>query len=172
MNENPRSTLSPQPQGSPQKEGGRQFGLALLSGLIVVLILGGGFYLWSRGGANHPIGPAPLPMGAEQQAYAPQIHYSDFQLSRATNMLKTEITYVDGMISNTGNRSVVEIEILLEFHDLSGKIMFHDTRRLYGKAATPLAAGERRDFELAFENVPDGWDQRPPAITVTGLQLQ
>jgi hypothetical protein len=166
MNENPKSPAA------QKNEGGRQFGLALISGLLVVLFLAGGFYLWSRGGANQPAGPAPLPMGVEEQTYAPQIRYSDFQLSRATNMLKTEITYVDGMISNTGNRSVAEIEILLEFHDLSGKIMFHDTRRLYGRGATPLAPGEKRDFELAFESVPDGWDQRPPAITVTGLQLK
>jgi len=87
-------------------------------------------------------------------------------------MLKTEITYVDGMISNSGNRSIAEIEMLLAFHDLSGKTMFHDARRLYGKGAIPLAPGEKRDFELAFENVPDGWDQRPPAITITGLQLK
>ncbi len=166
MNEIPRSSPA------PQNEGGRQFGLALFSGLIVVLILAAGFYFWSHGGPNQPAGPAPLPMGADEKAYAPQIQYSDFQLSRATNMLKTEITYVDGVISNTGNRSVVEIEFLLEFHDLTGKVMFHDTRRLYGKGSTPLAAGEKRDFELAFENVPDGWDQRPPTFTVTGLQLK
>lgn len=155
-----------------QREGGRQFGLALLAGLVVVMILAGGFYLWSRTSSKGTAGPSPLPFGTQEQAYAPQIKFSDFQLTRATNMLKTEITYVDGVITNTGNRGIVELEMNLDFRDLQGKIMFHDTRRLYGQGATPLAAGEKRDFELAFENVPPGWDQRPPDITITGLHLQ
>lgn len=154
------------------REGGRQFSLALLSGFIVVMILAGGFYLWSRSSGGPAAPPAPLPMGPQEQAYAPQIKFSDFQLSRATNMLKTEITYVDGFITNTGNRGIVELEMNLDFKDLQGKTMFHDTRRLYGQGATPLAAGEKRDIELTFENVPYGWDQRPPDITIIGLRLQ
>ena len=72
-------------------------------------------------------------MGAAEQAYAPQIQFGDFALSRASNMLKQEITYVDGTISNNGSRAVAEIEVRLEFHDLSQNIVSRETRRLYGK---------------------------------------
>lgn len=155
-----------------QRESGPQFGLALLSGLVVVLILAGGFYLWSRSSGGPAAQPVPLPMGTAEQAYAPQIKFTDFQLSRATNMLKTQITYIDGMITNTGGRPVVELEMNLDFKDLQGKTMYHDTRRVPLPGAPPYAAGEKRDFELTFENVPEGWDQRPPNITITGLHLQ
>ena len=90
----------------------------------MVLILGSGVYWWSR--SSHgaaPGAPVPLPMGAAEQAYAPQIQFSDFALSRASNMLKQEITYVDGTISNNGSRAVAEIEVRLEFHDLSQNIV-------------------------------------------------
>jgi hypothetical protein len=155
-----------------QREPGRQFSLALLAGFVVVLILAGGFYLWSRSSGGPAAPPAPLPMGPVEQAYAPQIKFSDFQLSRATNMLKTEITYIDGVITNTGNRPIVQFEMNLDFKDLQGKTMYHDTRRLPLPGAPPYSPGEKRDFELTFENVPVGWDQRPPDITIIGLRLK
>jgi hypothetical protein len=138
--------------------------------LLLIVALGGAFYWWSRGGKA--AGPEPLPMGPVEQAYAPQIQFSDFQLSRATNMISTEITYVDGVVTNGGSRTVEELEISLQFHDLAGETISRQTRRLLGKGASPLGPGAKRDFELAFENVPTGWDQRPPAIVVTGLKLR
>ncbi len=94
--------------------------MALVAGLIVVLVLGGGLYWWSR--SSHgavPGAPVSLPMGPDEQAYSSQIQFTDVQLSRASNMLEQEITYVDGTISNNGPRAVAEIEVSLEFHDLS-----------------------------------------------------
>jgi hypothetical protein len=167
MNESSGRTLISQPQP------GRQFGLALLAGLIVVLMIGAGGYWWSRSSHGATPGtPAPLPMGAAEQAYAPQIQFSDFALSRASNMLKQEITYIDGTISNTGPRAVAEIEVRLEFHDLSQNVVSREIRRLYGPGTAALAPGEKREFQLAFEAVPDGWDQRPPTFIITGLRLQ
>ena len=155
-----------------RKESGRQFGLALLGGLIVVLVIGGLAYWMSRGSGATPGAPAPLPMGAAEQAYAPKIQFSDFELTRATNMLKMETTNVRGTLANTGDRRVEEIEITLGFEDLSKQIIFTDTRRLLGQTVSPLAPGESRRFELSFENIPAGWDQTPPKITITGLRLK
>lgn len=155
-----------------RKESGKQFGLALLAGLIVVLIIGGAAYWMSRGSGATPGAPAPLPMGPAEQAYASKLQFSDFELTRATNMLKMETTNVRGTLANTGDRDAEEMEISLAFEDLSKQIIFTDTRRLLGRTVAPLAAGERRRFELSFENVPAGWDQTPPRITITGLRLK
>lgn len=163
---------APSTGAPPRQESGRQFGIALLAGLIVVLVVCGAVYWMTRGNGATPGAPPPLPMGAAEQAYAPKIQFSDFELTRATNMLKMETTNVRGTVSNQGDRSVVEMEISLAFEDLSKKTIFTDTRRMFGGGVTPLAAGENRRFELAFENIPDGWDQTPPKITITGLQLK
>jgi hypothetical protein len=164
---------TPQPPAISGQESGRQFGMALVAGLIVVLVLGGGLYWWSR--SSHgavPGAPVSLPMGPNEQTYASQIQFTDVQLSRASNMLEQEITYVDGTISNNGPRTVVEIEVSLEFHDLSQSVVFRETRRLYGTGSTPLAPGEKREFQFAFEAVPPAWDQRAPMFKITGLRLQ
>ncbi len=63
-----------------QREGGRQFGVALLAGLVIVLIIAGGAYFWIEKTSDKPAAQAPpLPMGAEEQAYAPQITFGEFR---------------------------------------------------------------------------------------------
>lgn len=168
--------MSDETQNAPapgtRQDTGKQFGIALLAGFIIVAIICGVVYWISGGTGTTPGAPAPLPMGAAEQTYAPKIQFSDFELTRATNMLKMETTNVRGTLANSGDRSVEEMEISLAFEDLSKQTIFTDTRRLLGRGAAPLAAGEKRRFELVFENIPAGWDQTPPKITITGLQLK
>lgn len=162
-----------QTEGVSQPGGGRQFGGALLAGLVVALILAGGVYLWMRhanGSATSKL--APLPMSDVEQAYAKQVQFTDVEMSRAENFLHQQVTYILGNISNTGARKVGEMEVTLEFHDLSQKVVLREVRRLYGEKERPLAASEKREFQLTFESIPPGWDLRPPAFLITGLQLQ
>jgi len=135
----------------------------ILIGIVIVGIVVGILALIFRAEQKKPAAPP---------AYAANLKFSDLKTSAAQNFVGATVSYLDGVITNTGNRGIVELEMNLDFRDLQGKVMFHDARRLYGQGATPLAAGEKRDFELAFENVPPGWDQRPPDITITGLHLQ
>jgi len=161
----------PENQAGMRRETGRQFGVALLAGLVVVVVISVGAYFLLRGGAGAPGALPPLPWGAAEQAYAAQIKFGNFNLTRATNMLKMEITNVDGAIQNGGDKSVVDVEVALEFEDLSHKVIFRDSRRIL-TGAPALAAGETRAFRLSFDNVPAGWNQVPPKFTITGMQLQ
>ena len=70
-----------EPAGTGQvpQEGGRQFGMALLAGLVVVVVLASIFYLWARADLNSATHVAPLPMGAAEQAYAPQMIFTDIR---------------------------------------------------------------------------------------------
>jgi hypothetical protein len=163
-----------EPAGTGQvpEEGGRQFGIALLAGLAVVLVLGGIVYLLSRTDSSSSAQRVPLPMGAAEQAYAPQVAFSDFEMSRAENFLKQQVTYIVGIISNNGPRNIVAIEVTLEFHDIPQKAILRETQRIITAEGAPLAAGAKRQFQLSLENIPDEWDRRPPTFVITGLQLQ
>jgi hypothetical protein len=166
------SEIQSEPQlGQP--EGGRQFGMALVAGLVIMLILGGAAYLWIEKTKATPVAQAPpLPMGAVEQAYASQIHFGDFQLSRAANFLNQQVTYVAGVASNHGQRDVAEIEVTLEFRDISQNVILREKQRMYGGKEAPLQSLTQREFQFSLENIPDGWDQRPPAFIITGLRLQ
>jgi hypothetical protein len=163
-----------EPAGTGQvpEEGGRQFGVALLAGLAVVLVLAGIVYLLSRADANSSPQKVALPMGATEQAYAAQVTFSDFELSRAENFLKQQVTYIVGIVSNNGPRNIAAMEVTLEFHDIPQKAILRETQRIITTDGPPLAAGAKRQFQLSLENIPDEWDRRPPTFAITGLQFQ
>ncbi len=147
--------------------------MAFLAGLVVVGLLLGGVFLLTRGSrSGGPIVEKPLPMGAAEQAYASQIHFSELKMSRAANFLNQEVTFLFGSVSNDGPRALHEIEVTIEFHDLFNQVVLRDTRRVFGARSAPLAAGQRREFQFGFEHVPQGWNQQYPSIRVTGLLFE
>jgi hypothetical protein len=152
---------------------GHQFRFALLAGLLVVVVLGGVAYLVLRGSGSGGSGnPVPLPMGDAELTYAPQVKISDVEMSRAANFLKQEVTSIGGNITNSGDRSISEMEVTLEFHDVSQKVVLREARRVFGAKETPLAPHQTREFLFAFESIPPDWNQAPPAFVITGLKLQ
>jgi len=145
----------------------------LVVGVIAAVVLIGVIYL-----AVH-LTPAPkvqaeqaLPMGAAEQAYAPQIHFLKPKVARAANFLNQEVTFAFGTLSNDGPRGIRQIEIQLEFHDVFNQVVLRDTQRLFGDTEAPLAPNDRRDFQLSYETLPAQWNQAYPTIKITGLVLQ
>ena len=147
--------------------------VAFLVGIVVVSLLIGVAVL-----INHfstPAGPVqekPLPMGPEDQAYAPQIQFLEPKMSRAANFLNQEVTFVFGTVENGGQRQVRQIEVTLEFHDVFNQVVLRDKQRLFLPNAPPLEPRERRDFQLGYEQLPAQWNQTYPTIRITGLDLK
>ncbi|HZP32783.1 MAG TPA: FxLYD domain-containing protein [Candidatus Acidoferrales bacterium] len=147
--------------------------IVLLVGVVAALLLIGAFYVIGR------LSPAPtkaveqpLAMGAQEQAYVPNIQFLEPKLSRAANFLNQEVTFVFGTVSNNGSRPIRQIEITLEFHDPFGQVILRDKERLFSPTAPPLAPHQQRDFQLGYETIPVQWNQTYPTIRITGLQLQ
>jgi len=147
-------------------------GLAAGAGIVLLLIAGGVLLSRGSGGAKGGGEAAQVPFGAAEQAYAAQIRFSGLQLSQATNMLHQEFTYVVGNVTNGGTRSVRALQVTVEFHDLVQQVVLRETARVFPPAAGPLAPGQERAFQLTFEGVPSSWNQQPPSIRVSGLDLQ
>jgi hypothetical protein len=152
----------------------RRFPVAFLAGAIVMALLFGGFYLLTRIlGAHGPAAPVRLPFGAAEQAYAERIHFTDLHMSRSTNMIKQEFTYVTGTMSNDGDRTIRAMEVTIEFHDAVKQVILRDSQFVIAPHGDPpLNAGLGREFQLTLEHVPADWNQEYPSIRVTGLILQ
>ena len=149
----------------------RPFNFALMVAAAAVVIVLGGFYLWpgrqspSRGNAQqaHP------PFGAEERAYAAKIVAENLALSRAENFLNQEVTILAGELVNTGDRSLREVELTVEFSDDMNQIALRESRLVLASASPPLGPGERRAFDVSFEHIPTSWNTQQPAVRVTGL---
>jgi hypothetical protein len=152
----------------------RRFPVAFLAGLVVVALLFGGFYLLTRVFGSHgPATAVKLPFGAAEQGYADRIHFSDLHMSRSTNMIKQEFTYVTGVMSNDGDRNIGAMEVTVEFHDAMNQVILRDSQFIIApQGDPPLNAGLSREFQVTLEHVPAEWNQEYPSIRVTRLNLQ
>jgi Protein of unknown function (DUF2393) len=141
-------------------------------GMILIIAL---FY-WASRYAPAPIKPLqiPLSMGPAEQEYVSHIEFEPQaqQVARATNFLNQEATFVFGTVKNNGSRSVRQIEVTLEFHDVFKQVVLRDKERLWSPDAIPLAPGHMRDFQITYEAMPAQWDQAYPTLRITGLNLQ
>jgi hypothetical protein len=156
----------------PTSEERSRIPVAFLAGIVIVLLLVAGAVLLSKYSA--PAGPVvekPLPMGAAEQAYAPQLHFLEPKMSRAANFLNQEVTFVFGTLENAGNRKVKQVEVTLEFHDPFGQVVQREKERLFGPNADPLPPGQQRDFQLGYEHISAQWNNVYPSVRVTGLDL-
>jgi len=158
--------------GAPRQDRNRLLA-AFAAGAGVVLLFFGGLLLFTRTmKSQQPTAGARLPFAAAEQAYAAHIHFMNIQLAKATNMLNQDFTYVTGVISNDGARTIRGLEVTLEFRDPFDQVVLRETEQLIGARAAPLAGGARRDFQLTFEHVPAEWNQQYPAVHLTGLILE
>ena len=92
-------------------------------------------------------------------------------MSRAANLLNQEVTYVFGVLSNDGDRTIRELEVTIEFRDSLNQVVLRDTRRFIGPRAKPVEPLRRREIEMTFDHVPDDWNRQYPSLRVTGLVL-
>jgi hypothetical protein len=151
----------------------RRAPVVLLVGAVAMIVLIGVVYFASRYAPVTATAPEQaLPMGASEQAYAPQIQFVDMKVARATNFLNQEATFVFGTTANNGPRAIRQIEVTFEFHDVFQQVVLRDKQRLFSPTAAPLAPNQTRDFQLTYDTMPAQWNQAPPTVKVTGLALE
>jgi hypothetical protein len=117
-------------------------------------------------------------------AYAAKLNISDIKMSQAQNFVGASVTYIDGDLTNSGDRVVTHAVVRVTFQDLYGQvaqieevpIKLLQTSGPYPDkvdlAVAPLAPGESKPFRLIFEHVSEQWNQAAPALKITGVNLK
>jgi Protein of unknown function (DUF2393) len=160
-------TLHIESPGEAQPPRGRPWVAWMGAATILIALI---FVMWPGSARrSSSIREARLPFGALEQAYAPNLHIANLELSRAENFLNQEVTTVAGDITNTGGRPVSNVEITLEFSDELGEIVLRESRTAFTPQAAPLAPGATRDFQISFEHIPSSWNIQKPAVRVSGV---
>src|ERR1700741_2460478 len=120
------------------------FSFALMVAAAAVGIVLAGFYLWpggpfpSRGGGQetHP------PFGPAEREYAPKVAIENAALSRAANFLNQEVTILTGDLVNSGERTLIEVELTVEFYDDMNQTALRESRLALKPPSPPVAPGE------------------------------
>jgi hypothetical protein len=125
----------------------------------------------------------PRPAAAPP-AYAAKLQIADVKMSQAQNFVGASVTYIDGALTNTGDRTLIHAVAHVTFRDSYGQvaqiedvpIRLLQTSGPYPDvvdlAASPLLPGQSKAFRLIFEHVSEQWGQGYPDLQIVDLTLK
>jgi hypothetical protein len=137
-----------------------------LSALIIALVLVvGALYLRKPGQETPQNGPA----SPEARAYVSNLVLSDVTMKASENFMKQQVLEIEGRITNNGPQPVQSVEVYCLFRGVDGHEIYRERTPLVRAKATPVRPKETRPFRLAFDNLPDGWNQAMPTLVIAQI---
>ena len=149
--------------------------IPILVGMVLVIVVVGIIVLFSRGQSKSSAAPHP---------YAANLKISDLKMSAAENFVGATVTYLDGTVSNTGDKTVTHATVHVVFKDSLGQIAQTGDVPLHvlqtggpyldavDLSASPLAPGQSKPFRLTFEHVTEEWNHEFPELRVMDVSLK
>jgi hypothetical protein len=119
------------------------------------------------------------PKPAAPPAYAVNLKFLNLQTSAAQNFVGATVSYLDGTVSNTGDKTVSHAVVQITFKDDMGQTAQREevpirvlrTGGAYDEAVdlsvSPLAPGQSKPFRLTFENISKQWNHAYPDLQIT-----
>jgi hypothetical protein len=147
--------------------------IATAVAVVIVIALVAAFLL--RGKPKDASGPPP---------YATNLQFSDFKMSAAENFVGATVSYVDGTVTNAGDKTVTHVTVDVQFKDDMGQLAQREdiplqvlkTSGPYPEAVDfrvlPLAPGQSQTFRLTFESISAQWNHQYPDIKVTDVAVK
>jgi hypothetical protein len=171
--------VSTGPQLVPPPEPSERNWLPLaIAAAVVVAIAAGLFLFLGRGKSGPPVAPVTTPL----DPYAASLAISNLAMSESSNLAGGKVTYLDGVITNTGNRTITAITAQVIFRDYAHQVAWNETEPVQfirtrdpyvdtePVSAAPLKPGDPHEFRLAFDSVPDSWDGALPEIRILHVE--
>jgi len=138
----------------------------VVGGIIVVLVLAAwtGYNYWS---AKHP--PAAPVLTAEAKQYVHNLQLSDVGMKATESYMKQQVVEILGKITNNGDRTLNVVEINCVFYDAYGQLVLRERVPIVGSRTGPLAPGQTKSFRLAFDTIPESWNQALPQLVIAQI---
>jgi hypothetical protein len=117
-------------------------------------------------------------------AYVAKLTLSDLKMSAAENFVGATVSYIDGSVTNTGDKTVTHAVVEVVFKDDMGQIVQRETVPLralktagpYPEAVdfsvSPLTPGQTQFFRLTFESISAQWNRQYPDIKVIDVSVK
>ena len=116
--------------------------------------------------------------------YIAKIKLSNFKMSAAENFIGATVSYIDGDITNNGDKTVTRVMVQVNFEDSMGQLAQREelplrvvrTNGAYMEpvdmSAAPLAPGQTEPFRLTFDTISAQWNRQYPVITITDVSVK
>lgn len=143
--------------------------VTLVMGLGMLLIAG--VLGWLTFGPK-PAPPAPPVLTAEGKAYLSNLKLSNVRMQAAESYVQSRLVEILGEITNAGDRKVKLIEVTCLFYDASRQLIARERAYVVDGRGEPFAPGKTRSFRLAFDTIPESWNQALPALVIAQIQFE
>lgn len=113
--------------------------------------------------------PKPQVLTAEARQYVHNLQLSNVEIKAAESYMKQQVVEITGNIANNGQRALKVVEIYCVFRDAYGQVVLRERVPIVGDRMGPLAPGSKKNFRLAFDNIPESWNQAIPDLVIAGI---
>jgi hypothetical protein len=104
------------------------------------------------------------PLTPEGKEYArSHLQLSEVGMKAADSYARQTLTEVEGKVKNSGDRTVDRVDIFCLFYDRSGVLVLKERAGIVKKTLKP---GETRSFRLAFDDIPQSWNNDMPKLVI------
>jgi hypothetical protein len=158
-----------QPQSAHQDESGRIWTFVGL-GVAIVVIVVAMLAIIGRAGRTGPKPPPP---------FASKLQLTELKMSAAENFVGATVTYLDGKITNSGDKTVTHAIVQATFMNSLGQVVQRETLPIHvlttgttggiytdvvDLGSAPLSAGQSRPFRLTLEHISADWNHAAPEL--------
>ena len=143
-----------------------------------VLVVGIAGFLYLDKASNRPAA-APPPLTGPAKEYAKYLKFvsPDGQNVESPKMvahesyMKQQVVEITGNIQNTGDRVLQLVEITCVFYDPYGQVVLRERVPIVNAKTAKFTPGDIRPFRLAFDNIPESWNQAMPTMVIARIEF-
>jgi len=157
------------PFTQPAETASRWKPITIGAAIIVLAIAAIAWYGRKAGEPTAPAAPDP---------YIANLAISDLKMHAAESFVGATVTYLDGKLTNNGDRTLNQATAEVVFRDALGQVVLRDQRPLnvlvwqgpdrnvVDMRSAPLAPRASADFRLTFEHIPSDWNRQYPEVRI------
>jgi hypothetical protein len=138
--------------------------------IVLALIAIGVIGFWYLSRDPGPLQQAPLTQ--EAKSYVRNLKLSDVEMKATENAVHQTIVEIVGKIGNGGDRKLRSVELNCVFYDSYGQLALRERVDIVRARFGGLAPGETKGFRLAFDNLPQSWNQGMPQLVIAGIDFE
>jgi hypothetical protein len=167
-----RSSQNP-PFSSPADVGSaNRFWIALAMAVGFLAVVVGAVFFFGH--------QKPDPNARKADPYLVNLKPSNLHISVGEDFAGNRITYVEGNITNTGDKKVTGATMEVRFKNVLGEtvqqenlpvmvLLYKDPEDYGTLQQAPLVPGQTREFQLTLEHVTSDWDHQLPQVKMVGV---
>jgi hypothetical protein len=142
---------------------------SIVIALAAILILGA--FGWLTFGPK-PAPPPPPVLTEEAKEYLTKLALENVHMQAAESIVNARLVEILGDIKNNGTRRIRLAQVTCVFRDYYNKEVKRERVTIVGASGGILGPGESKPFRLAFDDVPDSWNQVMPALVIAQIQFE